>query len=272
MGTCPWTITAGASTGQGWTSSAIKNELTTKVKNDTQVVAFVAIDSGQAANRGTLTEIRNHLGWSAMTGSYVQQGIVARHGFLDTGTTQLVYRPMDTSGALQNIYVVRAKVKASSTDTVGFYVFGTYWEVQRGDHLELDNIAAAVGDYMNQTTGAAVLMGDLNAWNHAAPPWKKPYGTGLTECADIAVPATANPFTRFNDYGFVNAFTLSGTSTHYTGGINKYYCTSTGAPFKRIDHSISRSMTPTAITYMGEVPAGQCAPSDHVGMVITYNY
>jgi hypothetical protein len=132
--------------------------------------------------------------------------------------------------------------------------------------LEVDEYATYVTqvrqtlDFTSRALGTAphVVIGDFNVWE----------GTTII-CAQKP---KNEPVRMFRSAGYLDAWpAIHGTLDGSTGMWNRPSC---GAPegnlWKRIDYTWSKNITPLSVTRLGMVQPGECAPSDHAGIIAKY--
>jgi endonuclease/exonuclease/phosphatase family metal-dependent hydrolase len=103
-----------------------------------------------------------------------------------------------------------------------------------------------------------VLIGDLNAYEEAP-----------VKCARDPHPTALQ---RLRAAAYVDTWrATNGASSGFTGMLNRAGCGSPeGAPFKRPDYAWSRNLKPVSMRRFGLVQPGDCAPSDHLGIIAEY--
>lgn len=244
-----------------WGVGVVQDELIRAVQNDPEVIAFGLAESWEVLC-GSAKQVQTLLGWAARTATHNGIAMVARYGF--AGPEQWIQ--LDTSlnsNPADTMWVVRVPVCIDATCTRSVNVFTTHWYGDSTNRiLTLETQAHQTAGFISQLPAgeASVLMGDLNVWEEG----------GLV-CNQTPVP-TAMQILR--DAGNTDGWrAVHGSEEGYTGMWNRAGC---GVPegylWKRIDQAWSRVVVPTGMTRFGMVTPGDCAPSDHAGIMAQYQW
>jgi hypothetical protein len=206
--------------------------------------------------------IRQALGWKTASAEQNGVAIIARHGF--AGPEQ--WQQLDTTqnnNPSDTMWILRAPVclDAACSQSMPVYVAHWYGTGTAGAATYNRQAQQSVAFMAATAGGPHVLVGDLNVWEGPAPVCnQKPNSTALS---------------NLRGAGYLDAWlTVHGAAEGYTGMVNRAGCGyPEGYPFKRIDYAWTPSFfQPTDVRRFGSVPAGDAAPSDHVGIVVTLPY
>lgn len=263
-GTCPFVVNANCTDAttplNAWGKQVVQRALIEQIKNDPAVVALGLAESWQCASR---QNVRAVLGWAAYSSGRNGVAIVARYGF--AGAEQ--WKQLDTSlspNPNDTMWVVRTPVCLNAACTKSMNVFTAHWYATELDPdyvTSFERQARQTIDFMKLLPFGLphVLIGDLNVWAEGPP----------RVCGQVSKPT---PVAMLRDAGYIDAWpSLHQSAEGFTGMWNRVGC---GVPegylWKRIDYAWSRYTTPVSITRFAMVPAGQCAPSDHAGLMAEY--
>ena len=194
---------------------------------------------------------------------HIGVSIVARYGF--AGGEE--WKQLDTSlnpDPNDTMWVLRTPVCLNAGCTKSMNVFTTHWYATESDPdyvTSFEGQARQTLDFMKLLPSGRphVLIGDLNVWAEGPP----------RVCGQTYKPT---PVAMMRDAGYIDAWPfLYQSAEGFTGMWNRVGC---GAPegylWKRIDYAWSRYTNPVSMTRFGMVPGGQCAPSDHAGVIAEY--
>lgn len=238
-----------------WGAGVVQKELIERIRNDPATIAF---GLAEAWFCGAPKNVRQVLGWKSDSDERNGTGVVARFGFsggvewlqLDTSRNN---NPKDTA------WVVRAAVCLTATCSRHLDVYTTHW-VGTGpeEQSTFDRQARATVEFMAQSKGPHVLVGDLNVWEgQSIVCHQRPNNSSLN---------------ILRAAGYVDAWAeLHGGAEGYTGMVNRPGCgTPDGYVWKRIDYAWSKGLKPLSMARFGLAPAGDAAPSDHLGIIAEY--
>jgi len=242
-----------------WGIDFVQQELRTKIRDDTSIIALGLAESYTAC--GNPTNVKNVLGWAAATESRNGTAVVARYGFAETPQWQ----QLTNTNAQETMWVVRTKVYTNSAHTQTIDLYTTHWFASSDPATIYDQQAQETVNFLQTSSGsgARVLIGDLNVWE------------GTSTCGQDPQPAGLS---RLRAATYVDAWpTVHGTAEGFTGMTNRQYGTGfycgnpPGYTWKRVDYGWSKGFTPTSMTRFG-VPSviGDDAPSDHYGIIVGY--
>jgi hypothetical protein len=243
-----------------WGMHVVQDALIRSVRNDAAIVALGVVEAWGCAMPQAIRQV---LAWKST--STVRNGIalIARFGFggpeewvqLDTSKTLV---PADTK------FVLRVPVCLDQSCTRSVMTYATH--LNGAATLEVDEYATYVTqarqtlDFTSRASGTAphIVIGDLNVWE----------GTSII-CSQKP---KNEPVRMFRSAGYLDAWPATrGVADGSTGMWNRQSC---GVPegnlWKRIDYSWSKRMTPLSVTRFGMVQPGECAPSDHAGIIAKY--
>ena len=238
-----------------WGVGMVQQELVSAIKNDASVIA---LGLAEAWNCGSPDHVRRVLEWKADSSERNGVALIARHGFsgpvdwlqLDTSKNR---NPRDT------MWVVHGRVCTTAACGTTVDVYAAHWSGNGPEGMQTsDRQAQQSIEFMSKPGRPHALVGDLNVFEGPAAVCKQPPNN------------TSLGFLR--RAGYVDAWpTVNGAAEGYTGMINRAGC---GAPegyvWKRIDYGWSKGLTPVAMKRFGVVPAGEAAPSDHLGIIVEY--
>jgi hypothetical protein len=244
-----------------WGRHVVQDELLAQIASDPSVVAL-GLAEAWSATCGSAENVRRALGWPAR--SAVQNGIaiIARHGF--SGSAE--WRQLDTTRnptPSDTMWVVRTPVCLDAGCTSSLNIYTAHWYASGPSSSQTYDIQAQQTiDFMGELPESEprVLIGDLNVWEEGGP-----------VCGQNPKPA---PIRALRDAGYTDAWpAVNGTVEGYTGMWNRSGCgTPVGDLWKRIDYSWSRNLTPLSASRFGMVTPGECAPSDHAGVIAEYSW
>jgi hypothetical protein len=243
-----------------WGREIVQDELVRTIRND---AAVVALGLAEAWTCGTPAAVQKVLGWKARATSKNGLSMVARHGFagaeewLQVDTTRNA-NPKDTK------WVLRVPVCLDASCQQSIVVYTAHWySVARTDEEDYA-VARTQGqqtiDFMTRRSGAEphILIGDLNAFEGPAPVCRQN--------------PRNEPIQMLRTAGYADAWpAVHGEAEGFTGMWNRQRCGDPeGYLWKRIDYAWSKGLKPLAISRIGMVKPGECAPSDHAGIVVEY--
>ena len=244
-----------------WGVGAVQAELA-KLNADPAVVALGLAESWYNVC-GSPANIRAALGWKAMTAEQNGVALVARYGL--AGATE--WLQLDTSlnkTPTDTMWVLRAPVCINSACTESMPIYVAHWYGTGSNEATVfARQAQQTADFLLATASGAphVLVGDLNVWE----------GTTAV-CGQSPVNGALG---ALRGPGYFDAWlTINGGAEGYTGMVNRAGCGSpVGYAWKRIDYAWTpASFQPLDIKRFGMVAAGDAAPSDHYGIVVTLPY
>src|SRR5574338_815275 len=244
-----------------WGVGVIPDELIRAVQNDPEVIAIGLAEAWETLC-GSGKQVQALFGWAARTATHNGITLVARHGF----SGPEVWTQLDTSlnsNPADTMWVVRVPVCVDAACSKSVNVLSAHWYGDGTTRVQMyETQARQTADFMAQVPAGepAVLVGDLNVWEEG----------GLV-CNQTPVP-TAMQILR--DAGNTDAWpTVHGTDEGYTGMWNRTGCgVPEGYVWKRIDQAWSRGVTPVGMTRFAMVSPGECAPSDHAGIIAAYQW
>jgi PKD repeat protein len=242
-----------------WGLGVVQDELIRAVQSDPEVIAIGLAESWETLC-GSARQVQALFGWAARTSTHNGIAMVARYGF--AGPEEWVQ--LDTSlnsNTADTMWVVRAPVCMDAACSKSVQVFASHWYADGVTRIQtFERQAQQTADFLATLPAdtPGVLVGDLNVWEE-----------GGTVCNQTPVP-TAMQILR--DGGNTDAWpTIHGTAEGYTGMWNRNGCGDpVGYLWKRIDQAWSRVVVPIGMTRFGMVTPGDCAPSDHAGIVTRY--
>jgi hypothetical protein len=243
-----------------WGMHVVQDELLRSIGSDAQVVALGLAEAWGCATPATVQQV---LGWHARSSAKSGIGIVSRFGFagpeawiqLDTSRN---VNPADTKFVLR-VPVCLDQRCTRSVMTYTAHLYGAAL-TEAGEYANYAAQASQTLDFMSTASGTNphVLLGDLNVFE----------GTSIA-CRQ----KPKNEAIRmFRSAGYLDAW--SATRALADGSTGMWNRTSCGVPegnlWKRIDYSLSKRLNPLSIKRFAMVSPGQCAPSDHAGIIATY--
>lgn len=204
--------------------------------------------------------VREVLGWKSHTGECNGVALVTRHGIAGSAT----WRQLETArnpNPKDTKWVLHAAVCADASCSSTLDVFVAHWYASGASAADVyDTQARQTVAFMNEMARETphVLVGDLNVWTN--------------DCKVCGQQPNAAALRHLRDAGYVDAWpALHGNAEGFTGVWNRRRC---GAPegnlWKRIDYAWSKRLRPIAMTRFGMVTPGECAPSDHAGIVAEF--
>jgi hypothetical protein len=259
--TCPFTegpnCTDPSRPMNAWGLKVVQAELIEHVRNDP---AVVALGLAEAWRCGTAPAVQEVLGWKARSTQKNGLSIVSKHGFagpeewLQLDTTRNS-NPKDTK------WVLRVPVCLDASCTRSMTTYTAHWySVTPSDDLDYE-VARFQGkqtiDFMAARSPHQphVFIGDLNAFEGSRP-----------VCGHNP---RSEPIRMLRAAGYIDAWpAVHGSAEGATGMWNRRRC---GEPegylWKRIDYAWSKGLVPVSMARFGMVTPGECAPSDHAGIV-----
>ena len=243
-----------------WGMHVVQDELVQRIRNDGAVVALGLAEAWSCATPAAVQQV---LGWKARSTARSGIALIARFGFggpeewiqLDTsGTTN----PADTK------FVLRVPVCLDQACTRSIVVYSTHlFAASDTEAIEYNKYATQVGQVLDfaaarSGTEPHVMIGDFNIFE----------GTSIV-CAQK--PKNAG-IRMLRAAGYLDAWSaVHGTEDGSTGMWNRSGC---GVPegnlWKRLDFGWTKRVNPLTVTRFGMVVPGQCAPSDHAGILMEY--
>jgi hypothetical protein len=238
-----------------WGAGFVQAELAKSIKNDPLVMA---LGLAEAWNCASPAHVRETLGWKADSSERNGVALVARYGF--SGTIE--WLQLDTTSnknPRDTMWIVRGAVCLDVRCTSSLDVYAAHWAGTgpRGSET-LDRQAQQSIELMVKSAGPHALLGDLNVFEGKAPVCgQQPNNT---------------PLTYLRRAGYVDAWpAIHRDAEGSTGMVNRRGCgVPEGYVWKRIDYAWSKYLTPVSISRFGIVPAGEAAPSDHLGIIAEY--
>jgi hypothetical protein len=243
-----------------WGLGLVQQELVDKIGSDPQVLALGLAEAWACANPKA---VQTALGWAARTSERNGVALIARYGFagpeewlqLDTSRNT---SPTDTK------WVVRAPVCTDAGCTGSVMVHATHMSadtmVTADSYAVAEYQAQQTIDFMNTAPAGdpRVIVGDFNVFE----------GTQVV-CSQNP---RNRPLAMLRAAGYLDAWpAVRGLAEGFTGMWNRPGCGSPeGYLWKRIDYAWSRNLNPLAISRFGMVTPGQCALSDHAGIIAEY--
>jgi len=209
---------------------------------------------------GSPERVREALAWKSHVGERNGVSLVARYGISGAAT----WRKLDTDrnpNPKDTKWVVHAKVCADAGCRATRDVFVAHWYSSGPIAAEVyDTQARQTVAFMKEIAGDRphVLVGDLNVWSADGP-----------VCGQRP---NAEPLRHLRDAGYGDAWpALHGTADGATGMWNRRACgTPEGNLWKRIDYAWAKGFKAAAMTRFGMVTPGDCAPSDHAGILAEF--
>jgi len=242
-----------------WGAGAVQRTLTAAL-SDPDIVALGLAESWKASCASP-ERVRETLGWKAASDGRNGVALVARYGFTDEQWRQLDTarnkNPKDTAWVLRAVVCTTARCDRKATTYVA------HWYATGPDARETYALQARqTVEFMQAASGGKphVLVGDLNVWTASGRVCRQ------TPNGDAAIPVLTNA-------GYIDAWpAIHGAQEGYTGMLNRAGCGAPeGSAWKRIDYAWSSTgYLPVDIIRFGVVPAGDAAPSDHYGIIVTY--
>jgi Bacterial Ig domain len=241
-----------------WGLGIVQAELRSKLADP----SVIALGLGEAWSCANPAAVRTALGWAATSTIRNGVAIVARYGFAGPEEwlqldTSLNATPSDT------MWVLKVPVCLNASCSSSVLTFTAHWYgktiVDADSYGVYEKQARQTIEFLDRFAGQPrVLIGDLNVFE----------GTALM-CLQFPL---NKPVQMMRDAGYVDAWNgVHGLANGNTGMWNRPGCGSPeGAPWKRIDFSWSQQLNPVSMTRFGMVTPGECAPSDHAGILIEY--
>ena len=243
-----------------WGMHVVQDELIRSIGNDPEVVV---LGLGEAWTCATPAAVQQALGWNARSSSRSGIAVIARFGFagpeewlqLDTSRNT---NPADTKFVLR----VPVCLDQGCTRSVVTYTAHMYGAAltEAAAYANYATQASQILAFMSNKSGTEphVILGDLNVFE----------GTGI-----VCGQTPKNEAIRmFRSAGYLDAWpAIHAMADGSTGMWNRTSC---GVPegnlWKRIDYSLSKRLNPLSVTRFGMVNPGECAPSDHAGLIAQY--
>jgi hypothetical protein len=241
-----------------WGMHVVQDALVQDIQQDP---AMIALGLSEAWNCGTAAAIQQVLGWAAKSTTRNGIALVAKYGFagpeqwaqLDTSgntnpadTMWMLRVPVCLDGSCQRSLLMYAThmYAAAATDAGDYTVARTQAQQALAFTAAVDAPHVVVGDF-NVFEGTSVICG------------QNPRNEGLK---------------LFRAAGYLDAWlATNGTEDGSTGMWNRATCgVPEGSLWKRIDYGWSRSLVPISMKRFGMVQPGECAPSDHAGIIVEY--
>ena len=242
-----------------WGKGIVQAELKAKVGGDPSVVALALAESWIC---GSPSAVRAALGWAAVSTSRNGVAMVARYGF--AGPEQ--WLQLDTSlneNPADSMWVLKVPVCLNASCTTSVLAFTAHWfgrtVVDADSYAAYEKQAEQTIGFVNSVGSQPwVLVGDLNVFE----------GTTLM-CSQFPL---NKPVQMMRDAGFIDAWNaVHGQADGNTGMWNRPGCgTPEGNLWKRLDFAWSKGINPIGMTRFGMVTPGECAPSDHAGIITQY--
>ena len=241
-----------------WGKGIVQAELKSKLADP----SIIALGLAESWKCGAPAAVRSALGWAATSTSRNGVAIVARYGFagpeqwlqLDTSRNE---NPSDT------MWVLKVPVCLNASCSASVLTFTAHWfgrtVVDADSYGVYETQAEQTIEFADSVPAQPlVVIGDLNVFE----------GSSLM-CSQFPV---NKPVQMLRDAGFVDAWNaVHGQAEGYTGMWNRPGCgTPEGALWKRLDFAWSKRLAPISMTRFGMVTPGQCAPSDHAGILVEY--
>ena len=215
----------------------------------------IALGLAEAWRCGSPEQVRHALGWKADSGEKNGTALVARYGFAAAPQ----WRQLDTSrntNPKDTMWVVRAAVCVDADCRASIPVYVTHW-YGTGPHATdvYREQSIATVRFMSPERGPHVLIGDLNVFEGSRAVCNQTPNNGALE--------------PLRQAGYVDVWpAVHGNREGFTGMVNRRGCGSPeGYPWKRIDYVWVRGFRPVAMSRFAMRPAGEAAPSDHVGIL-----
>jgi hypothetical protein len=243
-----------------WGVKVVQDTLVKTIREDD---AVVALGLGEAWTCATPAAVQQVLGWKARSASKNGLSIVAKYGFdgpeewlqLDTSRNT---NPRDTK------WVLRIPVCLDASCTRSIVTYTAHWYSVTKTDEEDYAVARTQGqqtiEFMTRGSKGEphLLIGDLNAFEGESP-----------VCGQNPRP---EPIKMLRDAGYIDAWpALHGAEEGFTGMWNRRRCGNPeGYLWKRIDYAWSKGLKPVSMARFGMVEPGECAPSDHAGIVVEY--
>ncbi|HEV7802783.1 MAG TPA: endonuclease/exonuclease/phosphatase family protein, partial [Burkholderiales bacterium] len=220
-----------------WGHGLVQRELTTRVGNDTAVVALGLTEAWAC---GKPSAVKNVLGWKAASTERNGTAIVARYGF--SGPEQ--WLQLDTTRNLNpkdTMWLLRVPICLDSQCTRSVTVFTVHWYGSGLLPLDVESVFETQSqqtiDFMSAVPAGQphILLGDLNAFDG-------------NEVLCAQAPRT-KPLHMLRDAGYVDAWpAIHGPAEGNTGMWNRTACgTPAGNLFKRIDYTWSKGTNPLSM-------------------------
>jgi endonuclease/exonuclease/phosphatase family metal-dependent hydrolase len=247
-------------TGEGrpmnaWGAGVVQKELAASIASDPRVVALGLTEAWVCASP---KQVVAELKWKTATEERNGTALLARFGL--AGTPE--WLKLDTSrneNPRDEMWVVRAAVCLDTPCSESLDVYAAHWSGTGSERVAtFDRQARDTIAFMRGSSGRHVLIGDLNIFEG-----DRPVCSQEPNNSTLGLLRTA---------GYTDAWAaLHGSAEGFTGMLNRAGCGAPeGYPWKRIDYAWSKGLTPIAMRRFGTVPAGEAAPSDHVGIIVEY--
>lgn len=243
-----------------WGAGVIQEELRRVASSHPRIAGLVLDESYQALCAGP-SQVQKALGWKGHVAEQNGVSAVSRFGLkgkpewllLDTTRNE---NPKDT------MWVVRVEMCLDEVCRATIPVYATHWYGTGSARIDMFNRQAdqAIAFMAERSKNEPhLLVGDLNVWD------------GETACGQTPVPSAVQ---KLRAAGYVDAWTaVHGNAEGFTAILNRNGCgTPNGNPWKRIDYVWAKNMAaPIAAERFGlAAHPGDCAPSDHAGLVVDY--
>jgi exonuclease III len=240
-----------------WGVGMVQAELVKSIKNDPLVLA---LGLAEAWNCASPAKVREALGWKADSSERNGVAIVARYGFAE----KVEWLELDTrenANRRDTMWVVRGSVCVDASCNASVDAYSAHWAGTGPRWRETFNRQAQqTVAFMEKSAGPHALLGDLNVFEgNGIVCRQRPNNTSLV---------------YLRRAGYVDAWpAIHGNAEGYTGMVNRRGCgVPEGYVWKRIDYAWSKRLTPVSVRRFGIVPAGEAAPSDHLGIIAEYPF
>ena len=243
-----------------WGKGVMQAELKAKLGNDASVVALGVAEAWICA---TPANIQQALGWAARSSARNGVAIIARYGF--AGPEQ--WLQLDTSlneSPTDTMWVLKVPVCLNGACTESVMTYTAHWygktTIDADSYRSYERQAEQTIEFVDALPASQprVVIGDLNVFEDRQ-----------IVCLQFPV---NQPVQMLRDAGYLDAWNaVHGLATGYTGMWNRPGCgTPEGNLWKRLDFSWSKWLNPISMTRFGMVTPGECAPSDHAGILVEY--
>ena len=241
-----------------WGTGAMQAEMRSALADPSVIALGLAESWGNMC--GSPENVRQALGWQSATGEQNGVALVARYGFAGPEQWQQLDTSLNTTPG-DTMWIVRAPVCLDAACTKSMPVYVAHWYGTGANGAAMyDKQAQQTTAFLAATAQGLphIVIGDLNVWE------------GSSKVCNQNPQNTSLGYMR--GAGYLDAWlTVNGGAEGFTGMINRAGCgVPEGYAWKRIDYAWTpASVTPTAMSRFGIVPAGDAAPSDHYGVVVT---
>jgi endonuclease/exonuclease/phosphatase family metal-dependent hydrolase len=217
---------------------------------------IIAVGVNEAWNCAAPDKINAVLGFRIV--SREQQGValLARHGT----NGPFVYERID---AAEDRWAIGAPVCLDAACSAAVTIFATHlFTEKRG----LARQANALVQVLARQPQPQIVIGDFNAfridrWN----PW--------VACTDRDEPTRLAALAAMEHAGYTDAWQATNQGEGWTGMASRRNCGfPNGNLFKRIDYVYAKGMRPVTVARFGRAARGMDSPSDHVGLVATFEW